>query len=318
MKNRVSKYLIFFFLIIILLSVFNLAASAAELEHRFDIALGTISGQTQYEINGYNSSNNYSFKSLLEFPLDVEVLNFNYQNNFTSQRLNIGGLELDITKNINEDAGTFKDSDWLSLSGLGTKDIYGTTKTRVDDLTMLDLNINSGWKPMSYDLVYTLYIGYKRDDYSITAYDGVQRVYTAEAAAIVGETKPIDGEAIKYEALYEIPYLGAGFKTNNQNNWQLKADIFYSSWVDMEDKDRHLLREDNLVGEGSGEGNSLLINADLFYNLSQRSSAFLNIKYNKTEVDGIQYQYSTAGTGIVDYSAEEEYFQYNIGMGFDF
>ncbi len=317
MKNRAIKYFIFSFLLITFFAILTVSASAAELEHNFDIALGTISGQTQYEIRGYNADYG-AFRSLLEFPLDVEVINLNYQNNFTSKILNIGGIEFDISKNINEDAGTFKDSDWLSLSGLATKDIYGTTKTRVDDLTMLDLNLNSGWKPMSYDLEYTLYIGYKRDDYSITAYDGVQRELTDTSETTAGTTTKIDGEAIKYEAQYEIPYLGAGFKTSSQNNWQIKADIYYSSWVDMEDKDRHLLRENNLVTEGSGEGNSLLVNADLSYIISQVSSAFLKIKYNKTEVDGIQYQYSNEGIGIADYSAEEEYVQYNIGMGFDF
>lgn len=306
--------------IIILLSILVLLANstlmAAELKHTFEIGAGTIAGETEYEINGYNP--NYgNFKSLLVFPLDVEIVTLNYKNNYTSQTLNIGGIEFKYSRNINDQAGTFKDSDWFELTGIHIKDILGETKTKADKIEKIDFRIHSGWQPLNYNLNYTLYLGYERDNYQLTAYDGVQRYLTDTVYFNKGEQETINGDAVDYEAVYNIPYLGAAVKTNNKRDINLSAAVFYSRWVKMEDRDHHLKRD--LVLEGEGEGNSLLVDLNLSYNMDLSKKIFLNIKYNNTEVDGTQTQYTTAGVYEgVNYSAKQESAQYEMGFGVDF
>ncbi len=252
-------------LIILLLTLFNSILMAAEIKHEFELSAGTLVGETEYEIQGYNPSYG-NFRSLLEFPLNVEIFNLSYKNNYRNQPLNIGGIEISYTRNIDDDAGTFKNSDWLELSGIHIKDIYGETKTRADKIEKVDLRIHSGWQPTSYNLYYTLYIGYHRNNYHLIGYDGIQRELTDTSYTTKGEEYILEGEVIKYKALYDIPYLGAGLKSSGDRA-SITANVFYSRWVKLEDEDQHLLR--NLLLEGEGEGNALLVDLNLSYNLDQ-------------------------------------------------
>lgn len=312
-----KKTLIISLIALIILSLtLNSAASAAELTHEFEFSPGTIVGQTEYEIEGFNYGYGF-FRSLLEFPLNVEIINLTYKNNYRSQALNIGGIEVSYSRNIDDDAGSFKDSDWLALSGIKVKDIYGETATRADKIEKIDFRIHSGWQPTSYNYNYTLYVGFKRDDYQLTAHDGRQIELTDTEYTTAGNEIQLDGDVLRYEAFYNMPYIGAGLKSSGSSRINLRANLFYSPWVKMEDKDWHLERD--LYLEGEGNGNAVLADLNLSYDLDSSKDVFLNIKYNNTEVEGSQTQYSTEGTAAgVKYSARQQYSQYELGMGIDF
>lgn len=305
-----------FILLLLLILSINSAAAAAELNHEFELSAGTIVGQTEFEIEGYNYDYGY-FRSLLEFPLNVEIVNLTYKNNYRSQALNIGGIEISYSRNIDDDAGTFKDSDWLSLSGIQIKDIYGETETRADKIEKVDFRIHSGWQPTAYNYDYTLYVGFKRDDYQLTAHDGVQRELTDTSSTTKGYEAQLEGDVLRYEAFYNMPYIGAGLKSSNSPLINLTANLFYSPWVKMEDKDWHLLRD--LYLEGEGDGTAFLAELNFAYDLDRSKNIFFKLKYNNTEVEGSQTQYSTEGTASgIKYSARQEYTQYELGMGIDF
>lgn len=182
---------------------------------------------------------------------------------------------------------------------------------------MSSVRVLSGWQPTAYNYDYTLYFGFKRDDYQLTAHDGVQRELTDTSVTTKGSETQLEGDVIRYEAFYNIPYIGVGLKSSSSSLFNLTVNLLYSPWVEMEDKDWHLLRD--LYLEGEGEGDAFLADLNLSYDLDRSKNIFFNLKYNNTEVEGSQTQYSTAGTaGGVKYSARQEYTQYELGIGFDF
>jgi len=312
-------------ILFLLLFSFTTAASAEDLTHEFDLSIGTLNGYTEYEIGAIDSdiSSGYTFRSLLEFPLDVEMINISYRNNLNIQSLNIGGIEFDIAKNINDDAGTFKDSDWLAATGIHVKDIIGKSSTEVEDITKWNLKIKAPWNSAGYNWEYSINVGFKQDKYDLVTYDLNQTTltnisnYYPTIFPPKGTVQKVAGDNITYKATYDIPYVGVEFQ-NNLNNLNLEFVINYSNWVDMEDEDRHLLR--NLSAKGKGEGSSLMIGGKASYKLGPAADIFLNIDYNKTEVDGSQKQYFSDGSFAegIDYKAEQEYTQYMAGITWKF
>ena len=314
-----KKKLIIIFLMILLLTGFNTAVSAQSLEHQFELSIGSGDGYTEYRIGDIETAQlNYGFKSLLEFPLAVEMINLNYSNNLTMPKLNIGGISVRLEKNLNDDAGTFRDTDWVYTTGINNQDVIGTSPTRVEDITRWDLKIRNEWLPAAGNLFYTLHLGYKQDNYDLLSYNLEQTYLTDAFGEPAGTTVKPDGPNISYQAKYDIPYLGFDLKTENSEKLELIFSAAYSDWVRMEDEDNHL-RED-LTFKAEGEGNSLLLNGRASYNLSPAADIFLDVGYNKTEVEGSQDQFHSDGTIIRDiyYEAEQEYTNISLGLNWTF
>jgi len=300
-------------ILFLILFSFNTAASAEDLTHEFDLIIGTLDGYTEYEIGAIDSdiSSGYTFRSLLEFPLDVEMINISYKNNLNIQPLNIGGIEFDLAKNINDNADTFKDSDWLAATGIHVKDIYSESSTEANDITKWNFKIRAPWNNMSKNTGYSLVIGYKEDKYELTGSDTTEYYPSTNLDPLY-----IDGNTIKYDATYKIPYVGVDLETNI-GQWNLQSEIHYSNWVDMEDEDHHIIRD--LILKGKGDGSSLMIGGKANYKLGPEADIFLNIDYNKTEVDGSQDQYHVGYVAKdIDYRAEQEYTQYMAGVTWKF
>ena len=68
-----NKILILAVLITLLIFTFSSSVLAEDIEHQFDISIGAGDGYTEYRIGDIDIDTlQYGFKSLLEFPLDVE------------------------------------------------------------------------------------------------------------------------------------------------------------------------------------------------------------------------------------------------------
>lgn len=314
-----KNIIIITFIMIFLLSSLNAAVLAQNLEHQFELSVGAGDGYTEYSIGDIEGAElNYGFKSLLEFPLAVEMINLSYKNNITMPKLNIGGISIKLEKNLNDDAGTFRDSDWLYTTGINNKDVIGTSPTEVKDITRWDFKIRNEWLRASDNLDYTLHIGYKQDNYDLLSYDLEQTYLTDAFGEPAGTTIRPAGKNISYQAKYDIPYLGFDLKTKNNEKFDLILSAAYSSLVRMEDEDNHLHRD--LTVKGEGEGNSILVNGRASYNLNSAAELFLDIGYNKTEVEGSQDQFHSDGTIIRDiyYEAEQEYTNISLGLNWTF
>lgn len=160
-----KKVLVSLLLIIVILFSGNYSLFAEDLQHEFGVSLGTVNGYTEYEISGVSFSDDYKFRSLLEFPLDVKMLNISYRNNLSIKSLIIGGMEINFSKNITDNAGTFKDSDWVEPTGIHVKDIIGESPMKAEDITKWNVKIRSEWQQATSNLQYSMHIGYKQDNY---------------------------------------------------------------------------------------------------------------------------------------------------------
>jgi len=311
-----KNLMIIAFIMILLAAVFSSAVLAQSLEHQFEISVGSGDGYTEFRIGDIDTTNlNYGFKSLLEFPLAVEMLNLSYRNNFKSPALTIGGISIKVEKNLNDKAGTFTDTDWVFTTGINNKDIIGTSDLEVKDITRWDFKLRNDWLRASENMQYTLHLGYKEDKYDLLSYNLEQTYLTDAFGEPAGTTIKKAGPNISYQAKYEIPYIGFDLRTNNSRRFNLIFSAAYSDWVKMEDEDNHLHRD--LTVKGQGEGNSILLNGNASYNLTNAVSLVLDIGYNKTEVEGTQDQFHSDGTIYQDiyYEAEQEYT--NISLGFN-
>ena len=125
------------FLAIFLILPFTLNVESETPANLFEVYLSTNKGFTEYEINGEDI--NGEFRSLLEFPLDVELINIKYAKELKQDIFNIKMIKFGLSKNINENTGTFKDSDWVESSGIHIKDIIGTSPLKVKDLTQWNI-----------------------------------------------------------------------------------------------------------------------------------------------------------------------------------
>lgn len=312
-----NKILILSVLITLLFFTFTSSVLAENIEHQFDISIGSGDGYTEYRIGDIDTDTlQYGFKSLLEFPLDVEMLNLSYANNFKIPYLNIGGMSFKLEKNLSDDAGTFKDSDWFSTTGMNNKDIIGTSPTEVEDITRWNFRVRNDWQNAAENLKYSLHFGYKQDNYDLLSYDASQ-TYLTNAYGPAGTTDNFSGDAISYEARYDMPYLGFGLKTDNKN-FDFTFTASYSNWAEIEDEDNHLHRD--LTLKGQGEGNSIMLNGKAKYMLSAAANLFLNINYNKTEIEGSQDQYLSNGmiAKNIYYEAEQEYTNISLGVNWNF
>lgn len=308
-----KKLLILSVLIILLFFTLTSNVLAENMEHQFDISIGAGDGYTEYKIGDINTDTlKYGFESLLEFPLDVEMLNLSYSNNFKIPYLNIGGMSIKLEKNLSDDAGTFKDSDWFNITGMNTKDIIGTSPTEVKDITRWDFNLRSNWQKATENIKYSLHVGYKQDNYDLLSYDATQTFLT-NALGPAGTIINLPGDAISYEATYDIPYLGFGLKVDNEN-FKYMFTASYSNWAEIEDEDYHFYRDK--TSKSKGEGNSIMLNGKAKYRLSDVTNLFLNINYNKTEIEGSQDQFFSDGTIVknIYYEAEQEYTNISLGL----
>ena len=314
-----NKTIIILLLVVLLFSAFKTAVLAQSLEHQFELGIGAGDGYTEYSIGDIDTAQlNYGFKSRLEFPLAVEMINLSYKNNITMPKLNIGGISLKLEKNLSDDAGTFKDSDWLYTTGINNKDVIGTSPTEVKDISRWDFKIRNEWLRASDNLDYTLHLGYRQDNYDLLSYN-LKRTYLTDATdEPEGKTINYEGGNVNYQAKYEIPYLGFDLITKNNTKFDLILSAAYSDWVRMKDENNYL--QSDMTVKGEGEGNSILVNGRASYNLTSAASLVLDVGYNKTEVEGSQNQFHSDGTIIRDiyYEAEQEYTNISLGLNWTF
>jgi outer membrane protease len=224
-----KKLLISLILAAFLFFAFTSNVLAEKIEHQFDISIVAGDGYTEYKIGDVDTDTlKYGFKSLLEFPLDVEMLNLSYSNNFKIPYLNIGGMSIKLEKNLSDDAGTFKDSDWFSTTGMNNKDVIGTSPTEVKDITRWNFKLRNDWLRASENLEYTLHLGYKQDNYDLLSYNLEQTYLTDAFDEPAGTTIKAPGPNISYQAKYDIPYIGLDLKTKNNRKFNLIFSVAYS------------------------------------------------------------------------------------------
>jgi len=219
-------------------------------------------------------------------------------------------MEISLTTKIDSEEEDFTQDIYNQPTGLQNKDFNTVLKSRVDSFYTIDLNVNSGWQQISDSYAYTVYVGYRRDDYSIDAYDGLRTDLADNSKT------PISGEFRSYQAVYSIPYIGAAVRSDQDKAWRFKTSLYYSPLTDLEDENKDFYQD--RISEGSADGNSILAEADFYYDITTSFTLNLKLKYNKSDLEGKLKYDEYLNSAANDYSSENEFYQYDIGIGFNF
>ncbi|MFW5962214.1 MAG: omptin family outer membrane protease [bacterium] len=270
-----KKFLMLTLLFFLVLSNTILASISLSLEE--------MRGYTNYIIQGEDNWGD-EWKSKLDFPLNVALIGFNYEN--TSPILN--KIYFTYKTNIDKSAGTFTDSDWMF--GLEDRLIYAETKTRMQNAIILDGGFKGYKKTLTDTIDYTCNLGYQHQFYHLFAHDGWQINKTVSPPIIT----EIVGDALEYKIHYYIPYVGFNFFNNNPKKTFWKITYNFSPFIWAKDWDDHLLRVDHKISESLTMGTFHAIGGSVEHQLFDQLNIIANINYSLISTKGTQRQTFTS------------------------
>ena len=283
---------------------------------KFDITLGIgkLSGDTTYQIGGtvVDSSGSYELHfpiSELEFPLDVNMISVE-----GSVEADIWKLSLCVQKEITDDSGDMKDSDWITPSDPSRLDIYSTSDAELDAL-ILDINFRGRfYKTSNWSFIAGL--GYLRENFDFKC--RLKRQYSP--SGLPGYDFVGDGSVgLIYEVTYNIPYMQIGAQCKIKDKLRLEASLGYSPIVNVKDKDGHLLRVPPIFAKGNCDGDAILFSFTGRYDFPKNWFLTAEFGYAQIDTDGTQKNYINGGwVWTTDETIESEQLFTTFAVGYEF
>jgi outer membrane protease len=290
---------------------------------RFDVTvgLGKLGGHTTYQIGGTFSTPSGTGEvhfpiSELEFPLDVYMVSLGASVRF-AEKLK---LSVSVKKNITDDAGKMKDSDWGAywLGGYGwaeqgTLDIYSESDA---DLDALIVNVNARYRIYRG---FFMGLGYMHQnfDYEISNLDQ----WYPSSNYYFGVDSPHDrvsGTTLTYEVTYNIPYIEIGFMGKVSDTFTVEMSLGYSSIVDAEDEDHHLLRS-KVYKTDYDQGDAILFSLEGRYRFATNWFLALQFDYTKIEAEGESAGYTNGvWSETIDQETESKQIFYSLNIVYAF
>jgi outer membrane protease len=282
-----------------------------------DAGMQVENGNMTYTIQGPEDG---GWKSELEWPLDNIVYGGGVVsvNPFRRWQINAG-----VWKDLGDDAGTLKDSDWFemlstylySLTG-DSRAVYGEFDATVDAV-QFDVNLRYAVLERPAFILNAL-VGYSYKKWEWTAGNGYQT--SAIADYDIGS---ITGTGITYEEKLKIPYIGIALAFLPKDSpLGANLSIRYSPFTQCDDVDDHLARYKKSTGETTGS--SFGIGGDLSWHFGKSWSLTGTINYESYDLSGDQDQYFYAGeeqgTGYsdIDMSVTGHQFSFGALLGYRF
>jgi len=268
--------------------------------HRLHLALGgdKWEGDTTYQIGGTVSTPSGAYEthfpiSELEFPLDVYLISLSGGLEITEKLF----LSAEAKKNITDDAGKMKDSDWMTSSNPNQLDIYSESDAELDAI-IIDINLRyrffekSGWS-------FNAGFGYLYQQFDYDIYDLDQWYPSGDYGT--GHDY-VSGKVLTYEVKYSIPYteIGAQFKIKD---FSVETTLGYSPLVNAKDEDHHILR--SKVNKGDCDGDAIFFSLKGQYDFLKNWFLTLGFEYMKIETEGESDAYFY---GVYDHTIDEEIF----------
>lgn len=286
------------------------------------LELGKMSGDSTYEIGGKfigatpSESGAYHFPiSKLEFPLNVTMAALSANVDITD-RMSVSAR---IAKNLSQDAGQFKDSDFLGYTGDNTVlDIYSTSDADLDAKTY---DIKFLYKLFSRpDQSVAVGAGYLYQKFDFVASD-VDQWYPS--GAFVGHDI-VGGPVLTYKVAYKIPYVEVAAKARPTDSVSLAASLGYSPSMTAKDEDNHLLR--SKLSKGSTDGTAILFNVEGRMDFAKNWYGMARYNYVNIDTEGKQTQTRYAATsegsagtiGTIDEKIKSEQSSVYLGVGHAF
>ncbi len=283
--------------------------------------IGALSGHTTYQIGGRIStplgSGRVHFPiSELEFPLNVYMVSLGTNIEFKNK----WEVSASVKKNVTDDAGKMKDSDWgvpfedppgsdsWWWYGPDSLDIYSESDADLDAL-ILDINlrymvhrgffVGLGYIHQNFDYECSLIKQWSPSGLSGYDYTGTGDV------------------GLTYEITYNIPYIEIAFMGKATDNLYVEVSLGYSPIVDAEDEDHHLLR--SKVNKSDCDGDAILFSLEGRYDLPKNWFLALGVDYTRIDTDGRSKAFFS---GIYDHTidivieSEQVFYGLNIGYAF--
>ncbi len=308
-----KKQVLVFLCILSMLMVGGSALAQSPLKFEFSFGPDYMMGDTTYQIGGKvydqfgNLTNRFWFPiSELEFPTDVMM---------ATAALTVGSatdswrINTSLSKNVTEDAGTMKDSDWVTNPN--TLDIYSESDA---DLDALAFDINADYRFFQRQN-FALYagVGFRRHDYDFDV-KNMDQWYPSGLYGSGHEIIP--GKVLTYEVDFNLAYLTLGSQVDLSNLFHLYAEIGYA-YAKSTDEDNHLLRD--RVSKGDYDGNAVLFNLAARFDLNPEWFLTGKIDYQHIEVDGESDTYeSMIKTHSIYQEIESQQTTLSVAIGYRF
>jgi len=298
--------------------------------------IGKMSGHTTYQIGGTTKDPSGTYElhdplSELMFPIEIYTINldasFFFFQNFNSN--------LSFKTNITDRTGNMEDRDWgipwEKPTGSGVYywygpdhlDVYSESKT---DMTLYIFNL---------DLLYEVY----RNNFSscntdFQIYAGLGYLYQEfdfecrliRQYDLRGDDVPVDQQlnfegdgsvGLTYNVKSHIPYLEISSLLIYDQNILLKANIGYSPYVMVNDRDNHKLR--NKISKAECTGSSLLFSFAGSYFFENNIFIKGQFDYVKVDTEGKQKQYENGSwSATIDQKNFSERNSLDISAGYVF
>ncbi len=305
--------------ILVAILTLSLIFSVTSLSMADDISfsLEKMKGETSYTITGVDSYYGM-FKSLLEFPLNINLIKLGYSKQFSNTFFN--DLNLSLKKNINNNAGIMKDSDWLyALSS--NRSIYSESQADLSAY-MFDINLEKEKKMTNLNTSFLIGYIYQKFDYSI--HDGTQWEYPPYTTIEYGIDSiieiPLPGELLDYKVEYKIPYLGIKLENISEGKIAWNIGLKYSPIVRANDRDDHLLRYK--LSEAQTSGNAFFVTGKVSLQVKGNLNLIGNLSYSKIDTSGNQSQYwydgEYEGETVNNIACDIESNQSSLGVGIEY
>ena len=114
-----------------------------------------------------------------------------------------------------------------------------------------------------------------------------------------------------HEITYSIPYIEIGLQGAFKKNFSVETSLGYSSIVDAEDEDVHILRAK--VSEADCDGDAILLSLRARFDPSMNWFVMAEFDYTKIEVDGTSMSYIG---GVYTHTIDQEIKSEQIFAGF--
>jgi outer membrane protease len=229
-------------------------------------------------------------------------------------------LSASVKKNITDDAGKMKDSDWgiawldeFPGASPGSLDIYSESDANLDAL-IVDVNAQ-------YRIYRGFFVGFgymhQNFDYEIS---NLHQWYPSYSL-YTGAASPhywVDGPVITYEVTYSIPYIELAFLGKAADRFFVETSIGYSPFAKAEDEDHHLLRS-KVSKTDYDPGSAILFAVEGRYEFAANWFLALQFDYTKIEADGESLDFVNgvyADTIYQETKSEQIFYSLNVGYSF--
>lgn len=273
--------------------MFFLLLTGLYAKSEINVGLEKMKGSTSYTIWGEDEG---GWKSLLEFPLEYDLLNLEYV--YRADKFN---LHLNYKQNLEKGTGTFEDSDWI-YSTKNSVALYSQSDI-ISDYKSFSTEISRTKKLKDSDSSIKYGIGYKEQEIEFNAYG-----YNYPNSNSIGYEK-----SLEYSVKYMIPYVKLEFLSNENDKISFKTNLQFSPKIKGKDVDNHILRN-KLSTSSSQEGYSYEISEETTYNFSKDLALSFKGSYSFLKTEGKQKQEFYSGEfmgevyeGIKNELKKEEY-----------